>query len=126
MQLNCVHSTITQLLLMAVAADSSRFAVEQFRPTKAFKFPKRQFGSKGEERSFRAEWCDAFSWLHYDVDKDAAFCYLCMRYEVEKKFLVSTKREPAFIFKGFTYWKEGPKAFKKHQGSDCHHEVMDA
>ena len=26
---------------------------------KAFHFPKQQFGSKGEERSFRAEWCDA-------------------------------------------------------------------
>ena len=98
-------------------AESSHFAVEQFRPTKAFKFPKRQ--GRGEE----FEWCDAFSWLHYDVDKDAAFCYLCMP---EKKFLVSTKREPAFVLKGFTYWKEGPKAFKKHQGSDCHREAVDA
>ena len=106
-------------------AESMRFAVDQFRPTKSFKFPKRQFGSKGEERSFRAEWCDAFSWLHYDVDKDAAFCYLCMRCEAEK-FLVSTKREPAFVLKGFTYWKEGRKAFKKHQGSDCHRDAIDA
>ena len=104
----------------------SPFVLEQFRPTKAFSFPKRQFGSKGEERSFRAEWCDAFNWLHYDVDKDAAFCYLCMRCEAEKKFLASTKREPAFIHKGFTYWKEGPKSFKTHQGSDCHREAVDA
>ena len=69
------------------------FLAEQFRPTKAFSFPKRRFGSKGEERSFRAEWCDMFSWLHYDVDKDAAFCFLCMRCEAENKFLASTKRE---------------------------------
>ncbi len=46
---------------------------EQFLPTKAFRFSKRQFGSMGEERSFRAEWCDSFSWLHYDVDTDATF-----------------------------------------------------
>ncbi len=49
-----------------------------------------------------------------------------MRCEAEKKFLASAKREPAFISKGFTYWKEGPKAFKKHQGSDCHREAVDA
>ena len=98
----------------------------QFQPTKAFNFPKRKFGTKGEERSFRAEWCETFSWLHYDVKTDAAFCYLCMRCEAEKKFLASTKREPAFIAKGFTYWKEGPKAFKRHQGSDCHREAVDA
>ena len=99
------------------------FLAEQFRPTKAFSFPKRQFGSKGEKRSFRAEWCETFSWLHYAVDIDAAFCYLCMRCEAEKKFLASTKRDQAFISKGFTYWKEGPTAFKKHQGSDCHREA---
>ena len=46
--------------------------------------------------------------------------------EAEKRFLASTKRDSAFISKGFTYWKEGPKAFKKHQGSDCHREAVDA
>ena len=29
-------------------------------------------------------------------------------------------------FQEFSYWKEGPEAFKKHQGSDCHHEAIDA
>ena len=106
-------------------AESRAFA-KQFRPPKSFRFPKRQFGLKGEERSFRAEWCDAFSWLHYDVASDAAFCYVCTRCEAEKKFLVSTKRDSAFISKGFKYWKEGPKSFKKHQGSDCHREAVDA
>jgi len=40
--------------------------------------------------------------------------------KAEKKFLASMKRDSVFIFKGVTYWKEGPKVFKKHQGSDCH------
>ena len=44
---------------------------------------------------------------------------------LRKKFLASTKGDPAFISKGFTYWKEGHKAFKKHQGSDCHREAVD-
>ena len=55
------------------------------------------------------------SWLHYDVKTDTAF--MCCECEAEKMFLVSTKREPVFISKGFTYRKEDPKVFKKHQGS---------
>ena len=100
----------------------SHFTAEQFRPTKAFNFPKLVLRAR---IGVFAAWCDAFSWLHYDVATDAAFCYLCMRCEAEMKFLASTKRELAFISKGFTYWKEGPKAFKKHQGSDCHREAVD-
>ena len=50
----------------------SHFPAEQFRLTKAFSFPKQQFGSKGEEKSFCAKWCNTFSWLHYDVNADAA------------------------------------------------------
>ena len=42
------------------------------------------------------------------------------------KFLASTRRDSAFISKGFTYCKEGPKAFKKHQESECHREAVDA
>jgi len=42
------------------------------------------------------------------------------------KFLASTKRESAFVSKGFTYWKEATIAFKKHQSSDCHKEATEA
>ena len=98
----------------------------QFRPSKSFNFPKREFGSKGEKRSFRAEWCQQFEWLHYDVGKDAAFCYLCMKCQLEKKFLASTKRDPAFISRGFTYWKEGTTSFKKHTNTECHREAVEA
>ena len=45
----------------------SHFPAEQFRPTKAISFPKRQFGCKGDQRSFHAEWCDTLSWLHYTM-----------------------------------------------------------
>ena len=44
----------------------------------------------------------------------------------ENKFLSSTKRDPAFISKGFTYWKEATGAFKKHQESRCHREATEA
>ena len=98
----------------------------QFRPSRSFSFPKREFGSKGEKRSFRAEWCQRFEWLHYDVGKDGAFCYLCMKCQLEKKFLASTKRDPAFISRGFTYWKEGTSSFKKHTTIECHREAVEA
>ena len=45
----------------------SHFPAEQFRPTKAFSFPKRQFGCKGDQRSFHAERCDTLSRLHYTM-----------------------------------------------------------
>jgi len=48
-----------------------------------------------------------------------------MKCKHEKKFLSSNKPEPAFISKGYTYWKEVTTAFKKHKTSDCHHEAVE-
>ena len=98
---------------------------EQFRPSKSFIFHKRKLRAR-VERSLQAEWCQQNNWLHYDVGKDAAICYLCIKCEHEKKFLSSTKREPGFISKGYTYWKAATTAFKKHQTSDCHREAVEA
>jgi len=73
-------------------ASSSKSTVPQkllkFHPSKSFKFPKRKFG--GTERSFRAEWCEKFDWLHYDVENDSAFCYLCKTAEMQNKLLART------------------------------------
>ena len=99
---------------------------EKFHPHKLFIFPKRKFGKKGDERSFRREWCDQYPWLHYDTKNDAAFCHLCMTAAHQGKFLGSKKRDPAFITKGYTYWKEATTAFKKHQASECHREANEA
>ena len=40
--------------------------------------------------------------------------------------MASTKRDPAFLSKGFTYWKEATSSFKKHQASGCDHEATEA
>ena len=98
----------------------------KFHPSKTFKFPKRLFGAKKVERSFRAEWCKDFKWLHYNVESDSAFCHLCQTAEMEKKLLASTKKHPAFLNKGFTYWKEATTAFQKHQASKYHREAVEA
>ena len=41
----------------------------------------------------------------------------------EGKLIASTKKDPAFLTKGFTYWKEATTAFKKHKASQCHEET---
>ena len=60
------------------AKADSQHIMEQFRPTKHLIFPKRWLGSKGEERYFRAECRETFSWLHYNVASQDALGYICM------------------------------------------------
>ena len=107
------------------ASTSDSLLPLKFHPPGTYKFPKRKFGASGE-RSFKSNWCQRYKWLHYDTSSDAAFCYLCMRAEKEGKLLASTRKEPAFISKGFTYWKEATTAFNKHQTSTCHKEANEA
>ena len=40
----------------------------------------------------------------------------------EGKLIASTKKDPSFLTKGFTYWKEATTAFKKHEASQCHYK----
>ena len=61
------------------------------------------------------------SMAHYDVSSDSAFSHLCMTAAYEGKLIAST--DPAFLTKGFTYWKEATTAFKKHEASQCHEET---
>ena len=96
---------------------------DKFHPAKGFDFPKRSFRSKGEKRSFRSEWCEKFCWLHYYVALDAAFCYVCIKANHEKKLLSSTRRDPSFITKGFVFWK-ATSSFTKHAASACHREAV--
>ena len=49
-----------------------------------------------------------------------------MTAEFEKKFLASTKRDPAFITTRYTYWKEAVTAFKRHANSARHREAIEA
>ena len=78
------HAILVRLCNWRMAA---ALVPTQFCPSKSFSFSKWESGSKGEKRSFHAEWCQQFEWLHYEFDKDAAFCYLCMKCQLEKKFL---------------------------------------
>ena len=96
----------------------------KFHPPKSYQFPPRSFGAKGEKRSFRAEWCDKYDWLHYDQAADAAFCHMCLTAENNKTFLSSTKRDPAFLERCCTNWKDATKAFNRHTTTSCHKEAV--
>ena len=49
-----------------------------------------------------------------------------MKAEFEKKSLASTKRDSAFITRGFSYWKDGSPAFTKHQTTASHGDAVAA
>ena len=44
-------------------------------------FPKTLFGKSN--RSFSSKWYKEFPWLHYNLDKDVAFCSTCMSSETK-------------------------------------------
>ena len=88
------------------------------------KYPKRSFGN-GPERSFCKEWYRKFPWLHYDEKKDAVFCFTCMNAVNKQKLRISTKRDDAFIARGYKIWKRGTTGFKTHESSECHREAIE-
>ena len=106
--------------------ESSGKVPAKFHPPKGYSFPVRTFGTKGEKRLFRSDWCVKYDWLHCDSTIDAAYCHLCMTTEHEKRFLASTKCDPAFFMKGYTNWKDAATAFNTHMASQCHKEAVAA
>ena len=79
--------------------------------------------SDGSERSFQPKWKQLYSWIAYNFDKDVVLCSYCAEAEKRNYFGLSTKREPAFISKGFSNWKKALEKFQIHEGSDCHNEA---
>ena len=93
----------------------------KFHPPKTYVFPKTKIGSR--ERSFHAHWCEDYPWLHYNAEKDAAFCYVCMISDKKKKHnRFSSYKELTFIETGFRNWKKCPKAFIDHATSEYHRD----
>ena len=97
---------------------SSLMSKEQFIPQRNFKFPEKKFGKFS--RSCQHQWFLDFPWLHYDMDLDSVFCFMCMKSEDRSYLLAENKKEQAFISVGFNNWKKALDKFKKHQHSACH------
>ena len=60
-------------------------------------------------RSFQASWFNRYSWLHYDVGLDGAFCFICCKAVNENKVKIQATVAPAFLVSGFTNWKDATK-----------------
>ena len=83
-------------------------------------FPQREFGKTSVvKRSFQPKWFQWWSWLHYDEDRDLAFCFACV--VVYQKNLLQSAHflEQAFISTGFSNWKDATAKFSKHEVSRC-------
>ena len=57
------------------------FPNTQYRQKADFRFPKRIIGNR--ERPCQHQWFDEFKWFHYDIRKDAVFCYYCMKHNTK-------------------------------------------
>ena len=71
----------------------------------------------GSRRSFLAKWYDDFTWLEYDTDVDADFCYICRT--AAAKFH-HQPHEPIFTTAGFKNWKKAFETFRQHEKSASH------
>ena len=77
-------------------------------------------------RSFNPDWFKCFGWLHYDISRDAAFCFVCIK-ALSKAQISTGNVESAFVKTGFQNWK---KALKKdcsllnHQQSSAHNDAV--
>ena len=96
-------------------------AEQPFHPDPSFVFPKRPFGKT--MRSCQEAYFKSWPWLSYDISRDAVFCHLCVT-SLQANKMNHKRADPAFVQRGFCYWKDATLAFKKHEKSDCHREAV--
>jgi len=68
---------------------------------------------KTNGRSFRYNWFEKHPWLEYSTEKDAAFCFACRHFTLER----SSQSSDVFSSAGFQDWN---KALAKNRGFDKH------
>ena len=61
--------------------------------------------------AFQLDWYRWYLWLHYSVEKDAAFCFCCCKYLETHD--ISERVEPAFTVIGFHNWKRALESKKR-------------
>ena len=76
------------------------------------------------KRSFQRQWFDRWSWLHYDEDRDLAFCFTCVVAYQNNHLQSAHCLEQTFISSGFSNWKDATAKFAKHEGSRCHKDSV--
>ena len=90
-----------------------------------FHFPQREFGKTSVvKRSFQRQWFDRWSWLHYDEDRDLAFCFTCVVAYQNNHLQSAHCLEQRFISSGFSNWKDATAKFAKYESSRCHKDSV--
>ena len=84
--------------------------------------PKTLFGKSS--RSFSSKWHKEFPWLHYNLDKDAAFCSTCMSAEKKGLKTIYHNKNEAFITRSYRNWRHAAEHFRVHEESDCHKDYV--
>ena len=114
----CVRSHVQLLVHVCIATKmslSKYFQAKLPTPSVAekphqplsFKFPKREFGKKSVvKRSFQPQWFARWKWLHYDEERDLAFCFTCVKAYKENKLHPSANVETTYISTGYSNWKQ--------------------
>jgi hypothetical protein len=99
---------------------------DQPNQPKNFNFPYKSFGASNHKRSFQSSWFKRFNWIHYDTEKDAAFCHVCQK-ALQNNLISSENIDFTFTHEGFTNWKSATdkaKGFNKHERCKSHIEAV--
>ena len=73
-------------------------------------FPFRSFGKNAPvNRSFQVSWFNRFPWIHYELDQDAVYCFVCCKAVKEGKIRLTGMTEASFLMKGFINWKDAKR-----------------
>ena len=116
---------------MATGSSSSSGVVptvseEPYQPLN-HNFPRHEFGQKAiVSRSFQSSWFSKWKWLHYDASRDVVYCHTCVTGVNSSKLkLTGNAKESAFIYGGFSNWKDATRCFNKHEFSVIHKTAVD-
>ena len=84
----------------------------------------KSFADRGKNsRRFQPYWFDHDdwkTWLHYDQEKDAAFCFTCIK-AARENLLTKKNAEKTFISTGYRNWSDAAtngRGFDKHSRSE--------
>ena len=90
-------------------------------------FPSRSFGKNAVvKRSFQISWFNRFPLIHYELEQDAAYCFVCCKAVTEGKVRLTGMSEASFLVKGFINWKDATRVLSRHESCDFHKTAASA
>lgn len=104
-----------------VAASCCDLGVEKPAQPVLSEYPGNVLGKR--LRRFCSSWFNRRNWLEYSVQKDAAFCYACRRFQQ----YISHSSDQTFITIGYRKWNhalEQGKGLFQHESSSSHKQAM--